>query len=368
MPSFDIVRTSQPTDSFRVQSIIGTYDLQQQHVTEHFKGEINLPDKWNIGLIVGRSGSGKTTIAHELFDADIINGFDWTHDNILDDMPKEATVKEIAAMLTAVGFSSPPSWLKPYGVLSNGEKMRCDIARAILEKRELFVFDEFTSVVDRNVARVSSLAIQKAIRRQDRRFIAVTCHYDVQDWLMPDWVFNTDDMTFQLLDAEAQKKNRPRLNIEIYETKRKEYYWSIFKKHHYLSYNFNPAARVFIATCNGDLCAFSAVLPFPHPIKKHTWKEHRTVVLPDFQGVGIGTAFSDAIAQMLQDEQKTYICTTSNPAMIHSRANNPKWRTTRIGRVSGGVRTAKLKGSFSTNRLTVSFEYIGERKSTTSHK
>ena len=206
MPSFDIVRTSQPTDSFRVQSIIGTYDLQQQHVTEHFTGNIELPEKWNIGLIVGRSGSGKTTIAHELFDADIINGFDWTHDNILDDMPKEATVKDIAAMLTAVGFSSPPSWLKPYAVLSNGEKMRCDIARAILEKRDMFVFDEFTSVVDRNVARVSSLAIQKAIRRQDKKFIAVTCHYDVQDWLMPDWVFNTDDMTFQLLDAEAQKK------------------------------------------------------------------------------------------------------------------------------------------------------------------
>lgn len=92
MPSFDIVRTSQPTDSFRVQSIIGTYNLQQQHVTEHFTGNIELPDKWNIGLIVGRSGSGKTTIAHELFDADIISGFDWTHDNILDDMPKEATV------------------------------------------------------------------------------------------------------------------------------------------------------------------------------------------------------------------------------------------------------------------------------------
>lgn len=82
MPSFDIVRTSQPTDSFRVQSIIGTYDLQQQHVTERFTGNIELPEKWNIGLIVGRSGSGKSTIAHELFDADIINGFDWSHDNI----------------------------------------------------------------------------------------------------------------------------------------------------------------------------------------------------------------------------------------------------------------------------------------------
>ena len=238
--------------------------------------------------------------------------------------------------------------------------MRCDIARAILEKRDMFVFDEFTSVVDRNVARVSSLAIQKAIRRQNKKFIAVTCHYDVQDWLMPDWVFNTDDMTFQLLDAEAQKKNRPGLNIEIYETKRKEYFWNVFKKHHYLSYNFNHAARVFIATCNGDLCAFCAALPFPHPIKKNTWKEHRTVVFPDFQGVGIGTVFSDAIAEMFREEGKTFISTTSNPAMIHSRANNPKWKTTRIGRVSGGVRTAKLKGSFSRNRLTVSFEYIGK--------
>lgn len=51
MPSFDIVRTSQPTDSFRVQSIIGTYNLQQQHVTEHFTGNIELPDKWNIGRL-----------------------------------------------------------------------------------------------------------------------------------------------------------------------------------------------------------------------------------------------------------------------------------------------------------------------------
>lgn len=364
MPSFDIVRTSQPTDSFRVQSIIGTYNLQQQHVTEHFTGNIELPDKWNIGLIVRRSGSGKTTIAHELFDADIISGFDWTHDNILDDMPKEATVKDIAAMLTAVGFSSPPSWLKPYAVLSNGEKMRCDIARAILEKRDMFVFDEFTSVVDRNVARVSSLAIQKAIRRQDKKFIAVTCHYDVQDWLMPDWVFNTDDMTFQLLDAEAQ----PELCIEIFETKRKEYFWNVFKKHHYLNYSFNHAARVFIATCNGDLCAFCAALPFPHPIKKNTWKEHRTVVLPDFQGVGIGTVFSDAIAELFNGEGKTFISTTSNPAMIHSRAKNPKWKTTHIGRLSGGARTAKLKGSFSCNRLTVSFEYIGQTEVATFKK
>lgn len=364
MPHFDIIRKSTPNESFRVKAIIGQYDLQESNTIEHFVGSIDLPDKWNIGLIVGRSGSGKTTIARELFGDCIVSGFDWTHDNILDDMPQGVSVKEISKTLTAVGFSSPPSWMKRFDVLSNGEKMRCEIARAILENRDMFVFDEFTSVVDRNVARVSSLAIQKAIRRQQSRFIAVTCHYDVQDWLMPDWVFNTDDMTFRLLDVEAQKKNRPELRIDIYETKRKEYYWNIFKKHHYLSHSFNKAARVFIATCNDDLCGLCAVLPFPHPLKRNTWKEHRTVVFPDFQGVGIGTAFTTQIAQMFADEGRTYISTTSNPAMIFARSNSTNWRTTRIGRMSRGSQKGKIqnrnrKGSTSANRITVSFEYKG---------
>lgn len=94
-------------------------------------------------------------------------------------------------------------------MLSNGEKMRCDLARAILSDDELFVFDEFTSVVDRNVAKVGSFAMQKAIRKQkNKRMIAVTCHFDVEDWLLPDWVFNTNDMTFYLCEAQKKKSAR----------------------------------------------------------------------------------------------------------------------------------------------------------------
>lgn len=206
MPHFDIIKESRPKRTFRVESVIGTFDLQTEHIKEHFVGDINLPEKWNIGLIVGRSGSGKSTIARELFGDHLIGHFDYTHESILDDMPKNATMSDITKALNSVGFSSPPSWLKPYSVLSNGEKMRCDVARAMLENDDFFVFDEFTSVVDRNVAQISSFAIQKAIRRSDKKFIAVTCHYDVQDWLMPDWVFNTDTMTFRTIDAETQKK------------------------------------------------------------------------------------------------------------------------------------------------------------------
>ncbi len=360
MPSFNIVRKSCPKDSFRVQSIIGTYDLQTKNIEEHFEGEINLPEIWNVGLIVGRSGSGKSTIANELFGDYIVDKFDYHEDCILDDMPKEASVKDISATLTAVGFSSAPSWLKSYNVLSNGEKMRCDIARAMLENRELFVFDEFTSVVDRNVAKVSSFAIQKAIRRKNKKFVAVTCHYDVEEWLMPDWVFNTDTMEFRTIDAETQKKNKPKLRIDIYQTKEKEYYWRMFRKYHYLSHNFNKAADVYLCVVNGQLCGFCAALPFPHPKRKNTYKEHRTIIFPDYQGVGIGTAFSDFVAEHYKQKGKSFISTTTNPSMIHSRANNPKWRTTHIGRFS--TNTGVLRKSVSKNRLTVSFEFVGDNK------
>ena len=71
-----------------------------------------------------------------------------------------------------------------------------DIARALCLDTHLIVFDEFTSVVDREIAKVSAYAISKAVRRLNKKFIAVTCHYDVVEWLEPDWAFCTDTMEF----------------------------------------------------------------------------------------------------------------------------------------------------------------------------
>lgn len=236
--------------------------------------------------------------------------------------------------------------------------MRCDLARAIVENKDMFVFDEFTSVVDRNVAQIGSLAMQKAIRRQDKQFIAVTCHYDVEEWLQPDWVFCTDDFTFRI--CEVQKKN---IGIDVYEIRsNKEEIWNIFKKYHYLSHSFNKASRVFIATYKDQLCAFSAILPFPHPKRRNTRKEHRTVVLPDYQGVGIARKFTDYIGHLLHEEGKTYISTTSNPNMINARMKSPHWKCTHQGRTSAGSANGKIqnrnrKGSTSCNRITASFEY-----------
>ena len=205
MPSFDIVRTHDAGNSFRVQSVIGKFDLQSQQVVERFQGEIDLPNEWNVGLIVGASGTGKTTIAKELFPDAYFDGYEYRHSSVIDDLPERAKMDEVTRMLNSVGFSSPPSWLKPYSVLSNGQKMRVDMARALLTDEPLVVFDEFTSVVDRQVAKVGSYAVQKAVRKSGRQFIAVGCHYDVEDWLMPDWVFDTNSMTFR---QGAKKKGQ----------------------------------------------------------------------------------------------------------------------------------------------------------------
>lgn len=363
MQSFDIIKQSKPSKSFRVAAIMGAYDLPDNAISEHFVGVINPPDDWQIGLIVGASGTGKTTIAKELFPDAYIERFEYTHESILDDMPKNCSVQEIAKAFSNVGLASVPSWLKSYSVLSNGEKMRCDLARAILSDKNLFVFDEFTSVVDRNVAKIGSFAMQKAIRKTKKQFIAVTCHYDVEDWLLPDWIFDTNSMTFRL--GEGLKKNRPKCKFEIFETKQKEYYWRMFRKHHYLNKELNKAARVFVATLNDDLCGFIAILPFPHPYKKHTWKVTRAVVLPDFQGIGIAMRLHDFLGEMLSKTNICLITTTSNPAMIRSLSNSSKWICTRIGRVSNGSGSGKIqnkfiKGSTSSARITASFEYINK--------
>ena len=198
MPNFNILKKIDYDNSFRNMSIIDNYDLSDIKFEEEFKGKIPIEDKeWSIGLIVGGSGTGKTTIAKECFGLDEMSNHKFGNGSVLDEMPKERQLDEITRMFISVGFGSVPSWLKPYNVLSNGEKMRVELAYSLLSDEDLIVFDEFTSVVDRVVAKTTSHAVQKSIRRtNDKKFVAVSCHYDIIDWLQPDWVYDTGSGNF----------------------------------------------------------------------------------------------------------------------------------------------------------------------------
>jgi ABC-type ATPase with predicted acetyltransferase domain len=139
---------------------------------------------WNIGVILGGSGSGKTTILKKMgdvkkitFDANkpLISNFDWLE-------PKDATL-----VLTSMGLSSVPTWLRPFHTLSNGEQYRATLAYLVASAKdgEVILVDEYTSVVDRDVAKAMSFALQKYIRRENKRIILASCHYDILEWLMP---------------------------------------------------------------------------------------------------------------------------------------------------------------------------------------
>jgi ABC-type ATPase with predicted acetyltransferase domain len=198
MPSFNIIKKSNLNKTFRTQSIIGQFDLHiKEDVKEQFIGNIAIEnEEWQVGIIVGSSGSGKSTIAKELFNEYYINNYMYDNNAVIDNMPKDITVQQITGMFNSVGFATVWSWLKPYSVLSNGEKMRVDLARAILSNNDMIVFDEFTSVVDRTVAKTASYAISRAIRKTNKKFVAVACHRDIVDWLEPDWIYDTDEQRF----------------------------------------------------------------------------------------------------------------------------------------------------------------------------
>jgi len=231
MPTVSAVVDCPVRDSFRVRQVAGMFDLRlAARSRREFRVEVPaLNDDWRIGAIVGPSGSGKTTIARKVFGDGLHVNSTWPSDAAVVDAFGDLPIKTIAQTLTAVGFSSPPSWVKPYSVLSTGEKFRCDLAKALLGPGRLVAFDEFTSVVDRTVARIGSAAVAKAIRSGSvsKRFVAVTCHYDVLDWLCPDWVL---DMATCLL--ARGRLQRPGITLEIIRCERSA--WRIFVPHHYL--------------------------------------------------------------------------------------------------------------------------------------
>lgn len=308
--------------SARVLQMAGMFDLPVE-TKSTLSLDVNLPleeKPWHVGLIVGPSGSGKSTIAQHLWPDNVLGEQTWSSDAaLLDDFPAGLGIQDITGLLTAVGLGSPPAWVRPHRTLSNGEAFRASIARAIADTDELIVVDEFTSVVDRQVAQVASHTIQKTIRRADRQFIAVTCHYDIEEWLQPDWIYDVAAGIF----TWRQVQPHPRIELTLHKTD--STLWPVFRRHHYLSAELNKAAQCFVAWADGKPVAFTSYLHFPHWGTRNIKMAHRIVVLPDYQGLGIAGRLSEWCGQYLYAQGYRYRIATSHPAMIRYHSKSPRW-------------------------------------------
>lgn len=355
MPTIEITLPCPVRSTFRVEQVRGMFDLPDGPIEERFR--VELPElssrPWQIGLICGPSGSGKTTIARRLFGDALARPPQWPDDAAVIDAFAPLPVSDAVMLLTAVGFSSPPGWLKPYRVLSNGERFRCDLARALAQTERpesIVVFDEFTSVVDRTVAKVCSAAVAKAIRggRVRRRFAAVTCHDDVIDWLAPDWVLDMAAREFSW-----RRLRRPPIRLELARCARD--LWPVFARHHYLSGSLNPSARCYAAFWDGRPTTFCATL---HNAGKHRQRRiTRLVTLPDFQGIGIGMAVAEAVAALETDEGVVVSLVTSHPAVIARARRGPQWRIRSFKPF--GSRHCGLGVRGSLGRAVASMVYVG---------
>jgi GNAT superfamily N-acetyltransferase len=281
---------------------------------------------------------------------------DWDAEKAVIDCFGDIPIKDITGMLTSVGFSSPPSWIKPYSVLSNGEQARCNLARALLTAKDgLVVYDEYTSVVDRNVGKIMSASLSKGIKNKTIpcRFVAVSCHSDIIPWLEPDW---TLDINTGVVDRRLLR--RPKIELEIYKCSYKD--WKLFSRHHYLnSDKLSTSSQCYVALFNSVPVAFCSVMANVGHVGRR--RVSRIVVLPDFQGISIGKSLLNFVAEKYKQQGLRVSIGTSHPAMVASLRRDERWVLTSINSSEHNKgTTAKTKGlrnSIIIGRKIANFEY-----------
>jgi ABC-type glutathione transport system ATPase component len=143
---------------------------------------------FKILAIVGASGSGKSTLLKEFKGNYTLNLKEYDSSKAIVsnfESPKDASYR-----LSAVGLNSMPVWCRPRKVLSVGEGFRADIA---LNLESNTIFDEFTSTIDRNVAKSTCNGIHRFIMENNLHHVVFcSCHKDYIPYLKPDIVIDLD--------------------------------------------------------------------------------------------------------------------------------------------------------------------------------
>lgn len=342
------------------------FDIQNKDESNvEIQNNIYLNFDWQIGVIYGGSGTGKSTLLKNYGDIQqakfdnsksLISNFDWL-------APQEATY-----LLSSMGLSSVPTWLRPFHTLSNGEQYRASLAYVVgkAKENEVILIDEYTSVVDRKVAKAMSNALQKYVRRTNKKVILASCHFDIMEWLQPDWVYSPNKGRVERPDYLRQ---RPSIDLEIFRCRYET--WKVFKQHHYLTQELNAAAKCFCFTWNDKPIGFIAILPLPSGTISNAFRVSRLVILPDYQGLSIGIKILNIFGAMYKSIGKSLYIKTSNPSLFNGMKNSTNnWKlVTENNNIAQIKKTnEKLVEQGKDNGLklrkesiTKSYKYIGEQ-------
>lgn len=367
MVDLKVKNTTENFNSYRDQRVKSLFNAQDGSTFECEVKDVDLGWNWTIGVIVGPSGSGKTSLGHKIFkDGKIDDLYSGWHDDraIVDDIAPDGSFDAVTGALANVGLGDVPAWLRNFNALSNGQKFRAGLARLVVNKPDHAVIDEFTSVIDRQVAKIGSKALSKAWRRNNdgQQIVLLTPHYDILDWLQPDWVIDTKNYKFERCRASKP----PKIELQIIKTDSR--YWHYFKPHYYLDLPEPIASEHFIGTVNGELACHVASTPM---FQCHAYRLTRLVTMPEWQGAGVGMRFLNWVAEYhleghgRQGRKYPVIFHTSHPQLINALRHNKCWRQTgakfydKPKRVTGkGIIAHTWGGNL---RAIQAFKYYGAR-------
>ena len=190
--------------------------------------------------------------------------------------------------------------------MSNGQKARAHSALLMTLNEKVIVIDEWTSVVDRTVAKAMSHCIQKYAKKKNKKIILCTCHYDIIDWINPEWLIDCNEQTFKLRENEDFFfKRRDKLKFDIKPIGRKS--WKYFSKYHYLSENLPGGDLILFGLfCDNKQIGFQCFANYT-PHRKGTKKiyhSNRTVIHPDYNGLGLGIMLINKTSEFLIKSRK----------------------------------------------------------------
>lgn len=383
----EIAHRCEDFQSYRAARVKSLFNVEAGNGFDH---TAQLPidgGDWKLGVVVGPSGSGKTSIGRAIWGPETV----WTGEGrwpedapIIDAIAPGGSFDAVTAALGAVGLGDVPTWLRPYPVLSNGEKFRADLARIVAEAPGRVVIDEFSSVVDRQIACIGAGAFAKSWRRTSGQAVLLSCHYDVLDWLEPDWVYDTRDGCFR----DAPGYRRPRIEVEVRQGGWD--LWPYFKPHHYLDSPPMIAAKCYVGFVDGEPIVHLGMSTKNVNLGKRGQtveaRACRMVVLPEWQGAGVGMRFLNAMAELqrtgegiLPGRRMTTIFHTSHPNLCAALRRDRHW--VQVSAILHGENVGKSKASVTKSRTNVQgnvtgisagygghmravqgFRYIGERQ------
>lgn len=367
MQTYIVKLESEIFNTFRCQKAANSLDIDVKKKSIHnLQIEADIDSEFSLGVIVGASGSGKTTLAKQIFGDDVFKSNIVADKPIIDQLPKELSYDECANILSGIGLTSVPCWIRPVYTLSNGQKARAEAALAMSSNNSLTVIDEWTSVVDRTVAKVMSHCVQKHARKLKKKIILLSCHYDVLEWLDPDWIIDCNNQSFidRRLLSSNERKRREHLEFEIKEVDRSS--WKYFSKYHYLSENLpGGLIKTFGLFNNGNQIGFQCFANYTpkKPNMNLIMHSNRTVIHPDYAGLGLGIHLINETSKIMKKDNYIVMAKFSSTPIYKSFLKYPDlWEIkeikTQIGKTQSCVTIYRQTG-YRENVKTYSFLYIG---------